>query len=1097
MIKNVNLLQNPIEYDRYSEEFIIQALANLGQRVGIKGDGIAYKFFTFNDLIDNNDNSKLNELSNVKNVGYIQYIRSDETSNYIAKVGVKQIDNDTGEFINDIVISTSKNVNNILYFNKDLFFDIPIGGIEKYSKNSICINDGNELTFMLAGKILGSEDNDDYNTILYYYKFDINTNMLKYASKIFQYDSSIEGERVALISIVNSLYKENGYTGNSLNDNYIMSFNILNLNNIENLGQNGKTLKQSFKNIFKFSNYSSTNYIPFSLLRPEYVDVNELYNYYEDSLKNYDNNSPIAVICNLLNNITVNEKTLNLTYNTNNNELIALEQDTYEYVSNYLKNEYKLNIDEELLYINEDINTLYYNIFSYYDDQYFLSSRKAFIQSILIKIYEKLLNITNNVSYQDSTLYIPLDYRFNYICNSNNEIYIYYSINTYVSCLNLSTINDKQYFWESNDNLIYDYNLELNKVIAFNFEINYNNTNDKLINSIDIATVFTLPYINANNNWSINDYDTNIKAIGKNAGNPNIIIIYNYDEKSYEVLNTVSNSYNIKNCEFDLEYFNIDNALFENIDDGNIQCCAYLPTVTDSNFEYFENSIILSISDLNCLSNQNYKYNYKGNYIFTIWHLIEDENGNVFYKYINQPNESNDYALVLGTSTNLLNSTNDTSIANLNEQDLIILKAIITEVAQDRLTLNANNWIIFKNKQSEEYLDDNNTQISNYKNDLNAIIQFNDKIDIVNNHAIYSQTNKYITNLNNIAVTNSLYPQYNVDIQTVNTKATQLALREIDALINSRTTSIIINGERVSSVEEYVQYIQKQLREEEISLDETLEIVQISKGTSNYNEFIFNENIPTLDFAELFNRNFNVLNRVNIVSLDETGKTYNAYIGTSFDDNNKSVLHIGTTNTNINIGHSTLLDYSQFDKFNTHDTLSLDFDNIILNNQSLVKKCETVTQKIINGVTYNYCTLNIIESTQSLNLSNNSVIINDQIIDSIEIESTISPYKINLNNLFNQYLNKKILVEYNENDLNVHLNIPNINEQNSISQYPIQYYVDQSNNIFLILEPSLIKSYNVIDNGDSRILYLPNFLNIMYYNNISDSKLHIIITSNN
>ena len=49
MLKNVNLLQNPkdITFDKYSEQYVLEALANLGQRIGIKGDGISYRSFTF------------------------------------------------------------------------------------------------------------------------------------------------------------------------------------------------------------------------------------------------------------------------------------------------------------------------------------------------------------------------------------------------------------------------------------------------------------------------------------------------------------------------------------------------------------------------------------------------------------------------------------------------------------------------------------------------------------------------------------------------------------------------------------------------------------------------------------------------------------------------------------------------------------------------------------------------------------------------------------------------------------------------------------------------------------------------------------------
>ena len=53
MIKNVNLLQNPIEYDKYVEEYLIQALANLGQRIGIKGDGIGAIAFVYGNAAKN------------------------------------------------------------------------------------------------------------------------------------------------------------------------------------------------------------------------------------------------------------------------------------------------------------------------------------------------------------------------------------------------------------------------------------------------------------------------------------------------------------------------------------------------------------------------------------------------------------------------------------------------------------------------------------------------------------------------------------------------------------------------------------------------------------------------------------------------------------------------------------------------------------------------------------------------------------------------------------------------------------------------------------------------------------------------------------
>ena len=131
MVESINQLQNPIEFDKYQEEYLIQALANLGQRIGIKGDGLAYKYFTFNDLLGDNISYNKNEY-----IGYIQYFNENNKNN--VKFGVYQYD-ENGNLFNENIISNSVNINNILYFPNNLEFSIPVGNIEKYAKNSIFI----------------------------------------------------------------------------------------------------------------------------------------------------------------------------------------------------------------------------------------------------------------------------------------------------------------------------------------------------------------------------------------------------------------------------------------------------------------------------------------------------------------------------------------------------------------------------------------------------------------------------------------------------------------------------------------------------------------------------------------------------------------------------------------------------------------------------------------------------------------------------------------------------------------------------------------------------------------------------------------------
>lgn len=1111
MIKNVNLLQNPIEYDKYVEEYLIQALANLGQRMGIKGDGISYQHFTFGDII-----GESTSYYGTPTLGYIQYKKSVESGKYVAVFGTCEYNKDSGVIYNYNQFFESLDVNDVLYFPNDLSFDIILGGIEKYAKNSICINDGNDLTFMLVGKMMGTNDDEDLNSVLYYYKFDINSNLLKFGAKIYYDNTDDNGDWFHLMTITNKTYKSNGYKESALSDEYEMNFYIF----------NAKTLKElnieyynSFLATFKFSNYKNTNEIPFSLIRAEYNDINELLSYNDDESYHFAANSPISLILNYLPNSLYDKSTIDIVYNSSNNEFFSINSAEFETIVSSFNAEYNINLNEDIYQLNEDCNNLYYNIFNYYNEKYYLETRAGFIKRILSKLYEKacIKSNDNKPDFSKETfLYIPLDYQFHYICNSNDSMYIYYSTNTYINYVNLKITNTSNHFWENNTNLIFDYDDDIGKVKTYNFEINYNRYNEKLINSVIIKDIFTMPYINAENNWSINDTNTTIKAIGKDAGNPNIILIYNKDKEnrkeSYYLLNAISNYEKIKGAKFDKKPFNVHPALFENTYTINIQCYAYIPEIDKNNFEYFRNSIILSISDLECLSDTSYKTYYKGSYILTMWRVVETSNNTYEFQCINQIDS--DYALALGSTVNLINATNDETVGNLNDQDLILLKAIITQLGQERLAVNENNWMIIKNKQSEEYSTINDN-IGQYLNDLNGIIQYNDTVKLNSNHVTYSQTNKYLSSLDNIKTTNSLYPKYYKSQSTVSTSKTEIIkeLKNIGTFIGSeRTSKVYVDGSKVQNVESLIQTIEREYAEQENVIEHQIQIEQVEKSKYNYNEFIFNENVPTLDFGEIFNRNFNVLNRLNVVSLDQTGKIYNAYIGTSYDEQNKGTLHIGSTNTNINIGTETLLDELEKTKFNTHNTVSIDFNNIILNaSKQLISKQNILYQPIINGVTYNIMTIPLIGMCSAA-YSTSLFTADNILVNSVELNDlqNISIYKLSLYNLFKTYFN---IILPNSSDM-ISLNIYNIKnilyEQNGDAIENPQfnekmYYVNNNigsateevNRTHILFDSNLIQSTNIVN---SNILYPGINLNVMYYtafNEIQGSTKYFITLSIN
>ena len=1098
MIKHVNLLQNPIEYDNYVEEYLIQALANLGQRIGIKGDGISYQHFTFGDII-----GESTSYYGTPTLGYIQYRKAVDSNKYAAVFGTCTYDEETGEVYNYNPLSESLDVNDVLYFPNDLSFDIILGGIEKYGKNSICINDGKDLTFMLVGKMMGTNDDDDLNSILYYYKFDINSNLLKFGAKIYYDNSDDNGDWFHLMMITNKTYKSNGYSNSALSDEYEMNFYMFNAKTLKELDNK---YYNSFLSSFKFSNYKSTNEIPFSLIRAEYNDINELLSYNDVDSYHFSSNSPISLILNYLPNSLYDKGTIDLIYNSDNNEFFSINSTEFENIVSNFNAEYGINLNEDIYQLNEDCNNLYYNIFSYYNEKYYLETRAGFIKRILSKLYEKACVRSNNDKpdfSKETFLYIPINYQFHYICNSNDSMYIYYSTNTYINYVNLKTTNTSNHFWEENTNLIFDYDNDIGKVKTYNFEINYNRNNEKLINSVIIKDIFTMPYINAENNWSINDKNTTIRAVGKDAGNPNIILIYNRDKacdenSSYYLLNAVSNYEKIKGAKFEQKFFNVHPALFENTYTIKIQCCAYIPTINKNNFEYFRNSIILSISDLECLSDTSYKTYYKGSYILTMWRVAELSDNEYEFQCINQIDS--DYALALGSTVNLINATSDETVKNLNDQDLILLKAIITQLSQERLAINENNWMIIKNKQSEEYSAVNDN-IGQYLNDLNGIIQYNDTVKLNNNHITHSQTNKYLSSLENIQTTNSLYPKYYKSQSNVSTSKTEIIkeLRNVGTFIGSeRKSKVYVDGTQVQNIESLIQTIEKQYAETENVIEHKIQIEQVEKSKYNYNEFVFNENVPSLDFGEVFNRNFNVLNRLNVVSLDQNGKIYNAYLGTSYDEQNKGTLHIGSINTNINVGTETLVDELEKTKFSTHDTVSIDFNNIILNaSKQIISKQSILFQPTVNGVTYNIMTIPLIGMcsaayTSSLFTAEN-MFVNSTEINEI---TDISIYKLSLYNLFKTYFN--ITLPNNEDMISLNIyNIQNIlyDEKGQVIKNPQfnekMYYINTKygtqklNRTHILFKNDLIQGSHIINNN---IVYPGLNLTVMYYTAFDESR---------
>jgi len=118
----------------------------------------------------------------------------------------------------------------------------------------------------------------------------------------------------------------------------------------------------------------------------------------------------------------------------------------------------------------------------------------------------------------------------------------------------------------------------------------------------------------------------------------------------------------------------------------------------------------------------------------------------------------------------------------------------------------------------------------------------------------------------------------------------------------------------------------------------------IPNSEYNPNGYVGNQ-YPMVDLKEVTVRNASFWNRSNILVADKVqfnpalsyGVIYNAYIGSAYDQENKNVLHIGTSETNINLGTTSMVDKDSIHHLTKMDKMQIDFDTIELNGYTSVK----------------------------------------------------------------------------------------------------------------------------------------------------------------
>ena len=916
----INQLQSLKSYEEYSKEYLdksLNALANMGQRFGIEANGLRYYKIRLKDILEYNnevvdDSNKFASISLLDNNNGIKITYGEKSQQYI--------------FTNNISFESKDLSENIInYFSY----------IDDIHDDSFILCDNNILTIFIKGHLKQNELDNDAEIL--YVQYDTRNNvikhlfMTKYYGVLDNYDDWYIVYKIDYDGInsdkthkyKNEIFIYRLFAIKEIIKNIIESDQIIIDNNIMNIDN----YLQMFYN---FNSQISIKNLPFTFFRESFSNFDNFK--ILDISNNYDSISFLNYVL-TYDELNYNEKNI---IKFSDIEMIYdgefLYSDKNEVNSKLLAYIDKFELNNYLNSLKVISNQIYEEILVRYNSIIFGKTSNIFIYAIY-KLYE---NISKRLNQQGNILYIPFEYNFYSIVNNENIFQIYHINDIYVSFIN--TFNKLL-----PDNKIYLYNKSnILHTSIYNINVDYNIKYDNIINSINVDKYYTLPYINKLNNWVIDDIDTIYQSLeNKYNGIKQIFIYCEKHENNIEtkILNISDNSI-ISNFTFENKLFLINNEYFSKFINIDVYCETKIPQVNDSNRSFFENTLIININSKNNISNSNYINDYGLDYIYSMWKFNGKEfeiitlgdNNFAFDPYNNL--EIQQYKNNLYKHINILLAPQTKTIDSLSNSNFV-----------------DNYYITTRNKKAQEYH-------SNYNNNYNLITEYVDNIKLNGENPNYPSV-KFIENIKNIKLTSTIYPQYittieNINVTNIEEKLLQYTKDSYKTYINivlddndSTITYEITNKKNLIKVYNTIQTYIENTNSIEIG---------IIKINQNYNENVFNDNIPTIDNKEIFIRNNNILNRTNILSpysKDDQTIICNGYFGSSISDEEKNTLHISTSETNINIGFDTLLNSSQFNKFTKYDTLSIDgFNNIELNANDVINIYSPIVS--ISDSTYSY-----------------------------------------------------------------------------------------------------------------------------------------------
>ena len=939
-LQTINTIQDPESYKAFIEKYFedtledtLQALANSGNRLGVAGSSVQYHSYNIFDIIDDlhiDSENKSDYAIGFEYTGsqYRYQIYNLNTGSSVTGSEIKYVsENNTIDLIDD------KNDTNSLYSsikNKILMF---FGHIDDISENSIIHKKNDILTCIFKCHIINTKLDDEYSAEYLYFQYNVKNNQL-----LNFLDIKSHNENYCIIYRLEQVE----------NNDYKFDVHLFNIASLEefikdNFIENA-AIDLQLKELFRFKPKDGYNEVEdsFSFLNSSFADYNVLCNveyiYNASSIiqfiLNHNSlaNSEYDIIHSIEEQVEYDGETESMGFDIDNSIIVR-----------QLSNRVSNDDIREFMWMASSINGLYSYLLDIYNSNYYVSSKKQLFINIIKALYSHIYDAYGNNS-TSSVLYIPYNVKLNFLSSDINELKIMYMNNIDVIHWNGTDIE------LSKDHITYyDPNIE-NKITNYNVYIDYNDKLQDVINNIIVYKTYTYPYINKLNEWIINDINSGISSYNELLSLNKLVILYcnefdvdnNTNYASYVLkLNNIADQDKKYFGDYTRNTFVVNSDYFPSYKTHTIKCNTLVPTITSLNKNYFENTILLIVTNKNNLigdSGTNYATNYEGNYIYSLWKYSEEnDDTNGEFVPIIDPESLED----INEKQYAFDPFGYKLASAYSSNNILYAQANNNKTAQNTNNLTGYDYIVLRNKLGEAYA-------KTYENNLNIIIECVNNLNKRGENPNYPDENgKYIQDTASVITSNTIYPKYQFEETnqytiTKYSKETQT----IQELINNETIQLYAyydSSENPTLVSQ--QYIEEVLQNRDvvkyIPQEETISKIVVGvSSTENYSEYVPDkQDVPTMDFKEVLNRNVNVLNRINILGVgynntqftsDVENRWYNGFFGTYFDNNiSKAILGISTNATNINVGTDTLFNLEQVKRFNTFDTFRIDGFNTI------------------------------------------------------------------------------------------------------------------------------------------------------------------------